>query len=103
MKAIVLVSLHSLPLAETIRQELGDALVYTTNKCEGCITIDSYTGFLLSTFRTLTLLSLLEQWVFCVRTIVPYIQNKYEDPAVICGQYGEICYSGSLRSYWWSK
>ena len=51
MKAIVLVSPHSLPLAETIRQELGDALIYTKNKCDGCITIDSYTGFLLSTFR----------------------------------------------------
>lgn len=84
MKAIVLVSLHSLPLAETIRQELGDALVYTTNKCEGCITIDSYTGFFAEHFSDFDAIIFIGAMGICVRTIVPYIQNKYEDPAVIC-------------------
>ena len=84
MKAIVLVSLHSLPLAETIRQELGDALVYTTNKCEGCITIDSYTGFFAEHFSDFDAIIFIGAMGICVRTIASYIKNKYEDPAVIC-------------------
>ena len=41
MKAIILISEASLPLAKTLQRELPDTLIYTKNECEGCISITS--------------------------------------------------------------
>ena len=35
MKAIILISEASLPLAKTLQRELTDTLIYTKNACEG--------------------------------------------------------------------
>ena len=37
MKAIILISEASLPLAKTLQRELPDTLIYTKNEREGCI------------------------------------------------------------------
>ena len=41
MKAIILISEASLPLAKTLQRELPDTLIYTKNECEGCFSITS--------------------------------------------------------------
>ena len=46
MKAIILISEASLPLAKTLQRELPDTLIYTKNECEGCISITSCHRFI---------------------------------------------------------
>lgn len=84
MKAIVLVSNQSLPLAELIRRELGDAIIYTKNTCDGCTTIASYSRFFTEHFSEFDGIVFIGAIGICVRSIASCIRNKYKDPAVIC-------------------
>ncbi len=84
MKAIILVSGQSLPLAELLKRELGDAVIYTKNTCDGCTAIASYSRFLAEHFSEFDSIIFIGAMGICVRSIASCIRNKYKDPAVIC-------------------
>ncbi len=84
MKAIILVSGQSLPLAELLKRELGDAAIYTKNTCDGCTAITSYSRFLAEHFSEFDSIIFIGAMGICVRSIASCIRNKYKDPAVIC-------------------
>ena len=62
MKAIILISEASLPLAKTLQRELPDTLIYTKNECEGCISITSCHRFIEEHFNDSTASSLSVPW-----------------------------------------
>lgn len=84
MKAIILVSNQSLPLAELLKRELGDATIYTKNACDGCTAIASYSRFLAEHISEFDSVIFIGAMGICVRSIASCIRNKYKDPAVIC-------------------
>lgn len=81
--AIILVSETSLALAQTIAKELKETDIYTKSQLEGCTQIHSYSHFIREHFTER------DAWVFigalgiCVRSVAPFITNKYDDPAVL--------------------
>lgn len=84
MKAIILISETSLPLAQTLQRELKDAEIYTKNELEGCITIASYSRFMSDHFTDFESILFIGAMGICVRSIAGCIKNKYKDPAVVC-------------------
>ena len=84
MKAIILISEASLPLAKTLQRELPDTLIYTKNECEGCISITSCHRFIEEHFNDFDSIIFIGAMGICVRSIAGCIKNKYKDPAVVC-------------------
>lgn len=84
MKAIILISETSLPLAQTLQRELKDAEIYTKNELEGCTTIASYSRFMSDHFTDFESILFIGAMGICVRSIAGCIKNKYKDPAVVC-------------------
>lgn len=82
--AIILVSASSLPLAQTLEQELGDAAIYSKNELDGCTAIASYSGFITEHFENLEHIVFIGALGICVRSIAGCVKDKYKDPAVIC-------------------
>lgn len=62
MKAIILISEASLPLAKTLQRELPDTLIYTKNECEGCISITSCHRFIEEHFNDFDSIILSVPW-----------------------------------------
>ena len=83
MKAIILISEASLPLAKTLQRELPDTLIYTKNECEGCISITSCHRFIEEHFNDFDSIIFIGAMGICVRSIAGCIKNKYKDPAVV--------------------
>lgn len=81
---LLLISESSLPLAQTLQQELPGSFILTTTQASGCLHTDSYDAYLSEHFNQC------EAWIFigamgiCVRTIAPYLHDKHTDPAVVC-------------------
>ena len=98
--AIILVSEGGLPTARLISHELGEAPVFTTHTLEGCQTIPSYVQFLSVHFRTYDLFVFIGAMGICIRSIAPFIKDKYTDPAILCvdstGRYVVSVLSGHI-------
>ncbi|WP_455674105.1 precorrin-4 C(11)-methyltransferase [Phocaeicola sp.] len=84
MKAIILISETSLPLAQTIQQELEEATIYSKTPLEGCTPIASYSRFMGEHFADFESIIFIGALGICVRSIADCIKNKYKDPAVVC-------------------
>lgn len=84
MKAIILISASSLPLAQTLQKELEHATIYSKNETEGCTVITSYSGFIAEHFEEFESIVFIGALGICVRSIAACIKNKYHDPAVVC-------------------
>ncbi len=82
--AIILVSEGGLPTARLISHELGDAPVFTTHTLEGCQTFPSYAQFMAAHFREYDLFVFIGAMGICIRSIAPFIKDKYTDPAILC-------------------
>ena len=82
--AIILVSEGGLPTARLISHELGDAPVFTTHSLEGCLTFSSYAQFMAAHFREYDLFVFIGAMGICIRSIAPFIKDKYTDPAILC-------------------
>ena len=82
--AIILVSEGGLPTARLISHELGDAPVFTTHSLEGCQTFPSYAQFMAAHFREYALFVFIGAMGICIRSIAPFIKDKYTDPAILC-------------------
>ncbi len=82
--AIILVSEGGLPTARLISHELGEAPVFTTHSLEGCQTIPSYAQFMAAHFREYDLFVFIGAMGICIRSIAPFIKDKYTDPAILC-------------------
>ena len=82
--AIILVSEGGLPTARLISHELGDAPVFTTHTLEGCQTFPSYAQFMAVHFREYDLFVFIGAMGICIRSIAPFIKDKYTDPAILC-------------------
>ena len=82
--AIILVSEGGLPTARLISHELGDAPVFTTHSLEGCQTFPSYAQFMAAHFREYDLFVFIGAMGICIRSIGPFIKDKYTDPAILC-------------------
>ena len=83
--AIILVSEVGLPLAQTIRRELGaSSAIYTMHTLEGCENISSYSGFMSDRFHDFGAFVFIGALGICVRSMATCLKNKYTDPAVVC-------------------
>ena len=89
--AIILVSESSLPLAQTVakflleRSETERSLpVFTKNAVPGCRAIGRYAPFLKEHWADFDAVIFIGALGICVRSIAPALQNKYQDPAVVC-------------------
>lgn len=82
--AIILVSEGGLPTARLISHELGDAPIFTTHSLEGCQTFPSYAQFMAAHFREYDLFVFIGAMGICIRSIAPFIKDKYTDPAILC-------------------
>jgi len=81
--AIILISESSLSIARRLQNELPEAKIYTRSALPGCIQMGSVqecTGELFPQVKSLIFIGAMG---ICVRSIAPYIQDKYTDPAVI--------------------
>lgn len=92
MKAIILISEASLPLAKTLQRELPDTLIYTKNECEGCISITSCHRFIEEHFNDFDSIIFIGAMGICVRSIAGCIKNKYKDPAVVWTVRGALSF-----------
>lgn len=81
--AIILTSESSFPLAKTIKNELGNAEIYSKNVIEGTTTITSIQEAVKDLFSQSDSLIFIGAMGICVRTIAPYIKDKHTDPAII--------------------
>ena len=84
MKAIILVSESSLRLAQKIGVLLPDSGIYCRKELDGCTVIKSYTQFIKENWSSLEQIVFIGAMGICVRSIAPYIKDKYKDPAVVC-------------------
>ena len=84
MKVIILLNETALPLAHQIQQVWTDAILVCKKRVSGCQTISSYADFLTAALPTLEGVVFIGALGICVRSIVPLIQDKHQDPPVVC-------------------
>ena len=84
MKVIILLNETALPLAHQIQQVWTDATLVCKKRVSGCQTISSYADFLTAALPTLEGVVFIGAMGICVRSIVPLMQDKHQDPPVIC-------------------
>lgn len=80
---IIPVSDTSLEMARIIQKEISDSLIYTKSKQTDCIQIYSIDDCVKNIFNSCAAILFIGAMGICVRSIVPYIQNKRTDPAII--------------------
>ncbi len=81
--AIILTSESSLGLAQTIKKDLLNARIYTKAEIEGTVQITSINDCVEELFNKVESLIFIGAMGICVRSIAPYIVDKYTDPAVV--------------------
>lgn len=81
--AIILTSESSLALAQTIKKDLANARIYTKAEIEGTVQISSINDCVEELFNKVESLIFIGAMGICVRSIAPYIVDKYTDPAVV--------------------
>jgi len=88
--SIILVSESSLSLANTLKSELGEIYsdatinIYHKGEIEGCTNISSVADATKELFSSSDSLIFIGAMGICVRSIAPCINDKHEDPAVVC-------------------
>ena len=81
--AILLISNAGLSTAKAIKKEFGYD-IFSLHEEESSIHIDSLDSFLQKSFRSYEALIFIGAMGICVRSITPYLESKYTDPAVLC-------------------
>ncbi|PXV65949.1 precorrin-4 C11-methyltransferase [Dysgonomonas alginatilytica] len=98
--AIILTSESSLVLAQTIKKDLANARIYTKAEIEGTVQISSINDCVEELFNKVESLIFIGAMGICVRSIAPYIVDKYTDPAVVnidsTGKYVVSVLSGHI-------
>ena len=86
MKSIIIaVSEKSLEMARLIGREIGgDAVICSKEASEGCVAVGHYDEYLKANWRQTDAVIIIGAMGICVRSIAPALENKYEDPAVVC-------------------
>lgn len=82
--AIILVSESSLPIAKALQAEIADSKIYTKHDIEGCVRIGRYDDVATYYFASSSPMIFIGALGICVRTIAPYVMDKYSDSAVVC-------------------
>lgn len=98
--AIILTSESSLALAQTIKKDLANARIYTKAEIEGTVQISSINDCVEELFNKVESFIFIGAMGICVRSIAPYIVDKYTDPAVVnidsTGKYVVSVLSGHI-------
>lgn len=81
---IILISKTGLPIAQSIRKEYPSMDIVTTTDAEGCTRVAAYEPYLSEEFAKTEVFIFIGAMGICVRLIAPHVQDKYNDPAVIC-------------------
>lgn len=82
--AIILVSESSLSIAKALQAEIADSKIYTKHDIEGCVRIGRYDDVVTYYFASSSPMIFIGALGICVRTIAPYVMDKYSDSAVVC-------------------
>lgn len=82
-KAIILTSESSLELAQTIKRDLSNVSIYTKADIEDTVHISTISECVRDLFDKVESLIFIGAMGICVRSIAPYIDGKYTDPAVV--------------------
>lgn len=83
-RAIIVVTPLGIKVAKEIQRECPDYIIYSREEAEGCVHITSTKEAVTSLFPEVETLIVIGSLGICVRSIAPYIEHKYHDPAVIC-------------------
>ena len=81
--AVLLISNAGLSTAKAIKKKFGYD-IFSLHEEESSIHIDSLDSFLQKSFRSYEALIFIGAMGICVRSITPYLESKYTDPAVLC-------------------
>ncbi len=81
--ALILVSESSIDLALIIRKELPQITIYVKNHFDECNQISSISETTKQLFKTSDAIIFVGALGICVRSIAPFISDKYTDPAII--------------------
>lgn len=82
--AIIIASDNGAQTAGVLCKELREeATVFSVTNREGCVQIDSVTGFTETYFREYEAFVFIGAMGICVRAIAPCVTSKYADPAVV--------------------
>ena len=88
--SIILISETSISLARTLKTELSEinegatVTIYHKGELNGCTNITSVTDATKELFTQSDALIFIGEMGICVRSIAPCINDKHEDPAVVC-------------------
>lgn len=88
--SIILISETSISLARTLKTELSEinegatVTIYHKGELDGCTNIASVADATRELFTTSDALIFIGAMGICVRSIAPCINDKHEDPAVVC-------------------
>ena len=88
--SIILISETSLQMARTIRAELSeiydgqDIDIYHKGTLDGCKNVDSLSALTESLFKKSDAIIFIGALGICVRYISPFVNDKHDDPAVVC-------------------
>ena len=88
--SIILISETSISLARTLKTELSEinegatVTIYHKGELDGCTNITSVTDATKELFTQSDALIFIGAMGICVRSIAPCINDKHEDPAVVC-------------------
>ncbi|MCC8174603.1 MAG: precorrin-4 C(11)-methyltransferase [Odoribacter sp.] len=98
--AIILISESCYSLALTIQKDILNSEIYSKSSLEDTISISSISECVEHLFNSVEAFIFIGAMGICVRTIAPYIKDKYTDPAVInidsTGQYVIPVLSGHI-------
>lgn len=82
--AIILISEAGFKTAGLLHSELAGSEIFTLRNEEGCNHIESLDSFTSENFNHYDAFIFISAMGICIRTIAPYLNNKYTDPAVVC-------------------
>lgn len=82
--AVIIVSADSMPLAYKIKEQYPAAELYSKNGEDGTLPVISFEETTKELFPRTNAILFIGAMGICVRSIAPYIDSKYTDPAVIC-------------------
>lgn len=81
--AIILVSEQGYKVAQTIKNEYANAIIFTKVNLDNVEKISSINEFVSENFNQFETFIFVGAMGICVRAIAPYIKDKYSDPAII--------------------